>query len=445
MVLSFVGFLALGTLSPFVMSLGYVWVDTFYPHLLSYGLLSTVPVAFIMGAAAFGTYIAFDRRNPPRFSVLLVLYFVLAFWITLTTSWALVPSTAWAKYDVSIKTLLFSAFIPFVFRSRVQIEAYIQVIMFSAAAHILPWGVKTAISGGGYEQSLGQLSSNASSLSESSVISAVCFAFIPILLVLAQHNKILPPSRITRLGFYGMVFTYAVGSIGTFARTGLVGLVVMGTGLWWQAKRKIGFAIVAALGLATMFAFTSDRWTARISTVAEYNTESSALVRILVWKWTWSFVQENPFGGGFNAYVVNRITIPSPDPMGEPIIQTGRAFHNIYFAVLGEHGFPGLALYLTIVALSFLALQKTRRLTRDDPEHAWCNQMAGALQISLATLLACANFVDISFSPLMWDLLALALCLREYARRAYPTQTSRFKAQNVSGLTVQPGLRTWVM
>lgn len=43
--------------------------------------------------------------------------------------------------------------------------------------------------------------------------------------------------------------------------------------------------------------------------------------------------------------------------------------------------------------------------------------MAGALQISLTTLLACANFVDISFNGLLWEMLALSACLREYARR----------------------------
>ena len=121
-VLAFVGFLAFGLVAPFFLTLGYVWVDIFYPQFVGAGLLSSVPVAFIMGAAAVGAYFLADRRAPPRLGVSLALYLLLAAWITLTSSWAVVPEPAWGKWDVSFKTLLFSAFIPYAVRSRVQIE-----------------------------------------------------------------------------------------------------------------------------------------------------------------------------------------------------------------------------------------------------------------------------------------------------------------------------------
>lgn len=437
LVLGLVGFLALGTMAPFICSLGYVWVDTFYPHFLSYGLLSTVPVSFIMGAAAFGSYLLLDRRSPPRFSLLLTLYFLLAVWITLTTTWAVMPGPAFGKYDSAVKALLFAAFMPFVFRTRVQIEAVIMVMMFAAAAHILPWGFKTAVSGGGYEKSLGLLSSNAVALAESSTLAGACFAFIPILLVLIRHSVLLPPSRYTKIMFYGMCGFYAIGAVGTYARTALVGLVVMAAGLWWRAKHKVGFAIIGVVLLAVLFSFTSDKWADRVSTVTEYQTESSAAVRILVWRWTWDFALQNPLGGGFNVYLINRLELPNPDPTQPPIIHVGRAFHSIYFAVLGEHGFPGLAIYLTIQMLTFLGLHAARKRLRGHPDHAWCYEMAGAMQISLATLLACSNFVDVSFNPLVWNMLGFSLCLGEYARRAVPAvrrAPGQAQGQPVGGL-----------
>ena len=381
-----------------------------------------------------------DRRDPPRFTLLLALYLALGAWITLTTSWAIVPAAAWLKYDPSIKTLLFAAFVPFVFRSRVQIEAYVMVILFSAVAHILPWGLKTMVSGGGYNQSLGQLGSNTSFLAESSVISAVCLAFIPLMLSLSRHNTILPPSKLNRVGFYGLIATFAVGSIGTFARTALVGLAVLYAGMWWRAKRKTVFTIVAALGLAGLMAFTSTKWTERISTVSDFKTENSSATRLAVWAWTWNFAQQNPFGGGFNAYVTNRIETPSNDPAGQPDVQFGRAYHNIYFAALGEHGYPGLFLYLSILAGTFLTLQRTRTLLRGVAEHAWCFEMAGALQIGLATFLACAAFVDVSFNPILWDQLALALCLREYARRVAKPAPATLKDRLDAGRRPAPVL-----
>lgn len=424
LILSYVGFLALGPLAPFVCSLGYIWVDIFYPHHLSYGLLTSVPVAFIMGGAAFASYLALDRRSPPRFTLLLCLYFTLAIWITLTNTWAILPVQAFPKYDVSIKTLLFAAFMPFVFRTRIQVEAALQVMMFAAAAHIVPWGLKTALAGGGYNKSLGLLESNSVSLAESSVISAVCFAFIPLFLTLARHNILVPLNRYTRAMFYGLSALYAIAALGTYARTAVVGLVVMGAGLWWRAKRKLWFGIAGAIAVMVLLSFSSDKWADRIGTVTEYKTEHSALVRTLVWRWTWDYALQNPLGGGFNMFFINRFEVPNADPTMPPDVQVGRAFHNIYFAALGEHGFPGLALYLSIQALTFLSLQATRRRLHGHPEHAWCYEMAGALQISLAALLACANFVDISFSPILWNLTALGVCLQEYARREVPVRRS---------------------
>lgn len=424
--LAFIGFLAFGLISPFFLSLGYVWVDTFYPQFVARGMLGSVPVSFIMGAAAVGSYLLMDRRSPPRLGLLFALYLALAAWITLTTTWAVLPGAAWVKWDVSFKTLMFAAFIPFVIRSRIQIEAFVQVLLFSTAAHLLPWGAKTLLTGGGYDRSLGLLDSNQMPLSESSVVSAVCIMFVPLLVVLARHNRIIPPGRLPRLLFYGLIANFLIGSVGTFARTALVGLAVMGGGMLWRSKRKAGFAVAGAVALGLMFAVTSDKWTARVSTIGDYQTEGSALVRTLVWQWTWDFAKEHPLGGGFEVYMTNRIVLPATNPDGEAIVENGRAFHNIFFAVLGEHGYPGLALYLSIMGVSLLGLQATRRTLRGLPEHAWCYEMAGALQISMATLLICANFVDISFNGLLWEMLALSVCLREYARRVVKPATSTF-------------------
>ena len=426
LVLCFVSFLAIGTMAPFVLSIGYVWVDIFSPHLLSYGLLNSIPVSFLIGGAAFASYLLFDRRTPPRPTLLLGLYFVLAVWISLTTSWAVKPAEAFLKFDPSIKTLLFATFMPFVFRTRVQIEAFVQVMLFATCAHILPWGIKTAMSGGGYDRSLGLLSSNSFWLSESSVISAVCFTFIPLMLALARHNVLLPPSRYTRMVFYGLSGLFAIGAVGTYARTALVAIAVMAVGLWWRAKHKIRYALGGAVALFVLLLFTSDRWTERVSTVSDYQNESSSATRLLVWAWTWDYALQNPLGGGFNVFLINRIESKG-DGTQPGVVQFGRAFHNIYFAVLGEHGFPGLALYLSIQVLTFIGLHATRKRLRNHPEHLWCYELAGALQISLATLLASSNFVDVSFNPIIWNMLALGMCLIYYGLRAVPATKARVR------------------
>lgn len=138
LLLATVGFLAAGLLVPFVMSLGYVWVDLFSPHLISASLLSSVPLSLGFGVMAVLVYLIADRRSPPRLSTVTSVQVALCIWITLTTTWAVSPDTAWWRWDLAIKVAFFAAFLPYVIRSRVQIEALALVYLFSIAAHTVP-------------------------------------------------------------------------------------------------------------------------------------------------------------------------------------------------------------------------------------------------------------------------------------------------------------------
>src|SRR5215213_6432769 len=150
----YVAFMVLGASAPFVATLGYVWVDTFLHQNVAYIILNQMPVAMIMGVTAIGSYLLLDRRSPPPLSLEIVLSALMAVWVTTTLIWAEVPAAAWAKWDWAFKTLAFATFIPFVIRSRIQIEAFAQTYVFSLAANIVPFRLKTLISGGGYGTNL---------------------------------------------------------------------------------------------------------------------------------------------------------------------------------------------------------------------------------------------------------------------------------------------------
>jgi probable O-glycosylation ligase (exosortase A-associated) len=409
--------LSAGFLAPFIMTLAYVWVDIFTPQLVSDGTLSGLPVAFLFGAMAVLTYFVKDRRDPPRFNSVLMFQIALAIWITFTTFVvARNADIAYDRWTLVIKVVLFSAFIPFAIRTRVQIEAFVLVYVLSIAAHIMPWGVKTFITGGGYGLSLGLLRSNSAMLAESSTVSTVGVMIVPLILTMRKNSILIPKGRITTAASFGIITLGLVASVGTFARTGLVAAAVGFGAMWLRAKKKALFTVAALIMGGIMFSVTSDKWDARISTVADYQSENSAYVRILVWQWTLGFVQSNPLGGGFLAYIGNRIDIPA-EPGSPPSVQYSRAYHNMFFSVLGDHGYPGLVLYVGMLISALLALQKARRLTLKLPEHIWCAELAQAVQIGLVTMMAGGFFVEIDWTPLVWYLVTMSICLQQYAIR----------------------------
>ena len=337
----YLSFLGLSVAAPFVATLGYVWVDTFRPQDVAYVIMDRFPVAMIMGAAAMGLYFVADRRAPPRPNGITFMQVALAIWVTTTLLWAVDPINAWAKWDWAFKTLVFAAFIPFVIRSQVQIEAFIQVYMLALAANLIPYGLKILISGGGYGRNLGLADGN-SGLSEGATLASVACMAIPLLLYLRKHARLLPSIPWIREVYLGMAFLALMTAIGTYQRSGLVGLVVVGVTLAMYSRHKIFVSIVSvAAGIAVAY-MTSDAWVSRISTIGNYQADTSAMTRILVWRWTLDYVISHPLGGGFEMFRINAIFHPPSASNPTGIVEYGRAFHSIYFEMLGEHGWIGL-------------------------------------------------------------------------------------------------------
>jgi probable O-glycosylation ligase (exosortase A-associated) len=419
----FMAFIGGGFAAPFVATLGYVWVDTFRPQGVAYIILNQIPVALVMGCAAFGSYLFSDRRYPPRMTLITGLTITMCIWMTATCLWAQVPDAAWSKWNWAFKTVMFSAFIPLVIRSRVQIEAFAQTFLFSLAANFIPFGLKTMISGGGYGRNLGLMSGDAN-LAEGGLLSTFCLMAIPLAFHLAKHTQIIPRLRIMPLGYLALAGLALATTIGTYERSALIGLVVMGAIMIMRSRRKILFALFAAVVAAGIIYQTSAGWGQRMSTMEDPTADTSALTRLLVWEWTYRFTLTHPFGGGFQSYIIDRLEYP------DGAVETGRAFHSIYFEVLGEQGWPGLAMFLAIAGSTMLNLIRLSRRTRKIPELAWCADMSDALQASLAVFLTAGAFVGIACQPPFWYFIAMSVSLREYVRRVeQPPQAEGWRAR----------------
>jgi len=119
-------------------------------------------------------------------------------------------------------------------------------------------------------------------------------------------------------------------AIGTYERTGLIGMVVAGVGLWLRSRHKIVTGIAGLAIVALVATTVSQSWDQRISTIQSYNQDESALGRLLVWKWTLGYVKTHPLGGGFDAFEIDRIEFPPQPGSSEPEVVFGKAFHSVW-------------------------------------------------------------------------------------------------------------------
>ena len=194
--LAFVAFLVallgLGFKRPFLFVLAYVYVDTVSPQRLSYYLLNSIPLSMIVAALAFAGWLLADRKSGFRISARQGLLAMLLCYTFYTTRHADFPIEALEKWDWAWKALAFAIFLPFTLRTRLRIEAVLLFLTLSAAVIVIVGGIKTLLSGGGYGV-LNLMVSNNSNLYESSTISTVAIALIPVILWLARFGTVFPP------------------------------------------------------------------------------------------------------------------------------------------------------------------------------------------------------------------------------------------------------------
>jgi probable O-glycosylation ligase (exosortase A-associated) len=411
-----VSLITLGCVAPFVMALAYIWVDLFRPHDVAPALGQLLPFSVTTAVLTIGAYLVLDRRDPPRLGLLTALLVVWAGWITLTTSWALFPASAWWKWDWAFKTILFTALLPFIFRSRIQMEAALIVILCGIASNVLPFAIKSVLGGGGYGRPFGLIEINGGWGGEGSTLGTYAFACLPLVAYLQRHSLLAPSRGWLRWVYLAAPGIAAIGAFGTFARAALIACFVWAALAWWQSRRKLMVAVMMMAAAAAVVPLMGDAWLARISTSFEPGQEESANTRLLVWAWTIDLANRHPAGAGFNAYLGNRIEMRNA--YGQEIVQEGRAFHSIYFEVLGEHGWIGLAIFFAIFAVFFLDMRRIRRKVRDRPDLEWLGDLARALSHGVLIFMAGAAFVGIAFYPLQYYLFALAVSASAALHRA---------------------------
>ncbi|HEX8641561.1 MAG TPA: putative O-glycosylation ligase, exosortase A system-associated [Allosphingosinicella sp.] len=416
----------LGLKRPFLFTLTYVYIDTVSPQRLSYYLLNSVPISLIAAGFAMAGWVLFDRKEGIRPTVRQGLMLALIAYSAMTTMHAAVPVEAALKWEWAWKAIAFAVFLPFTLRTKLRIEAVILFLVLSCAAIVIVGGIKTMLSGGGYGV-LNLMVDNNSGLFEGSTISTVAIAIIPLILWLAKFGTIFPPDWRTKIFAGALIFACLLMPIGTEARTGLVCIAVLAVLMLRDVKRR--FLYLAGAGMLAMVAvpFLPATFTSRMTTIQGYQADQSASTRLAVWRWTWDYAQQNPFGGGFGAFRQNEIVVQTVDTTSTGGVQVvsarmqadrGRAYHSSYFEMLGEQGFPGLALFLLIHGIGLVRMEVIRRrYRRETGELAWVSPLATSLQHFHIILLVGSLFVAIAYQPFPWLVLATQIGLDNWVGR----------------------------
>ncbi len=420
------GFLALGLKRPFIFVLAFSYVDIVAPQRLSYFLLNSLPISLIVfGLAVVGWLLVDDKRGLSMTFRQFILVLLLIY-CGVTTSQADFYTEALEKWAWVWKALLWAIFLPFTLRTKLRLEALAIILVLGAGCIAIGGGIKTLAGGGGYGKLVLMIDDN-SGLYEGSIMSCVAISIIPLIHYLSKHSSIFPSDWRVKLFSLALIFACLLIPIGTQARTGLLCIGVLAVLSLRAVKyRMLYIAAAGALALVAV-PFLPQSYTERMSTISNHKADQSASTRVAVWMWTIDYVKDNPLGGGFESYRQNELRVDreETDTAGgqteiktETYTDAGRAFHSSYFEMLGEQGYPGLFLWLLLMATGLFQMESLRRRYLDrNRRDAWVAPLATALQHGQIIYLVGSLFVGIAFQPFIYMMLALQIGLYSYMAR----------------------------
>ena len=230
-------------------------------------------------------------------------------------------------------------------------------------------------------------------------------------------------SRVLKAGLVGSMVLTAVTVVMSFSRGGFVGLVVLAL-LYLKGSNRRLVAILSLLVVgALLFWVAPPAWFSRVDSINDAAEDSSFMGRVIAWKISFLIAEGNPFfGGGMHAVqqwtVWHRYAqafssldfIPTSIPDVVP-----HAAHSIYFEVLGDLGFTGLAIYLSLMAVALLNCRAALRLTAAGSCAPVVGLIARSLSWSLICYMVTGALLSIAYYDLFFVLVALSASCRYVA------------------------------
>lgn len=383
--------------------LGWTWLTLMTPQMLAWGFGMDWPLNLVLAVVTFIAW--FLSREPKRLPINAVMVLWLAFmaYVTFTTFFALVPELAWARWNLAIKVMILGLMVASVMTTQVRIHALVWIIVLSLGYFGVKGGIFTIITAGQF-----QVLPTVYSLGDNNNLALALCMILPLMNYLRMQSA----NRIVRIGMVTGMSLVALGILGTYSRGGLIGLAIMAAYLWLHSNNKVVVALLALSVAIPAYNFMPAKWIERMATIQTADLDVSFQERLEAWRTGFNLAKARPFtGGGFNATespVVFKNFVGNPSYDGG-----GRAAHSIYFEVLGDHGFVGLALYVALLVLTWHYAGATRRKARLDPKLGWIADLASMIQVSLASFIVAGAALSMAYYDMFYLLLGMAIVLRK--------------------------------
>jgi len=369
------------------------WLSYMNPHKLAWGFATNIPFAFMTAVVTLTAYLFSKEPKRMPWTPETILLLIFLGWMTFTTYFAFYPQPAWEQWDKVLKIQIMTLLTAMLITDRKRLEGLVWVIALSLAFYGVKGGIFTILHGGVY-----RVQGPASTfIAGNNEMGLALIMTVPLLryLHLQAQNKLI------RLGLATAMVLTGLAAIGTQSRGALLAAVAMGSLLWLKSRNKATTTIyiIAAIGLIA--AIMPQEYWDRMNTIKNYQEDPSAMGRINAWHTAFNLAKDRIPGGGFETFQAPTFQRYAPDP------EDVHAAHSIYFQVMGDHGFIGLALFVLIGLLAWRTGSKVIRECRKDPDRKWAADLAAMVQVSMVGFATGGAFLGLAYFDYYYHLVII--------------------------------------
>jgi probable O-glycosylation ligase (exosortase A-associated) len=400
--------------APFIGLLAWLWVSLMNPHREVFGFLHGASLNLYLGVLTALAWLASrDRKliSPNPFTILLVAF---ACWASISAYFALDREHAFPIWDRTIKTIVLGLAVTMLANTRARLQAVIWIMAISLGYYAVK-GAGFVVLSGGRNHVFGP---------ESSMIednNALGLALI-VLLPLLNYLRLTSARALVRWSLLAVMAAALIAILGTYSRGALIALAAAGAVYSLRSRNGLAVLLAAAVVAWALPNFLPTTWFERMSSIQSADADSSFQDRLAAWRTSFNIASAHPLlGGGFVAVEQDWVARTYSSPGSLPI---GRAAHSIYFEVLGETGFVGLALYLSAVAAAILNTFRVLGAARGRPELNWASALARMLQVSIGAFLAGGAALSMAYYDGVIVMLSLTAVLLEVVKQATEGRTA---------------------
>jgi probable O-glycosylation ligase (exosortase A-associated) len=383
----------------------WLWVSVMNPHRFSYGFSYDFPFAALIAVVTLLSMLKSMNEVRLPNSAITRLLILFPIWMCVTTVFGLEQDFAYTRWKYVMKIFFFVVIAAALLKTRKHIEWMIWVLVISVGFFGIKGGIFTVLTGGSFRVAGPP---GAGFMSDNNAISVALVMTVPLMFYLRS----IVVSKWLKLGFLAAVGLSAMAILGSQSRGAFLAISMMTLFVWIKSQKKLVSGLLLVLVIPLAIGFMPDSWTSRMKTIETYQQDTSAMGRINSWTMAFNLANDRPLvGGGFEISTGRVFAKYAPDPT---IVLTA---HSIYFQILGEHGYVGLLLFLSIGMAAWTCARRIIKLSGSNPDLAWAANLARAVQISLIGYAVGGAFINIAYWELPYyeivGLMAVELLIRK--------------------------------